>query len=325
MKKTFLTGLVLATVICLLTAFLIWGKGGILSPGQNISHVVTVVPRGASTSSIANMLTNKQLVKHPIYFYLAMLVTGTKGKLKAGEYSIPKHASPVEIAILLASGQTIRHFLTIPEGQTVAQIMQIIDKLPRLEGKILKVPKEGLLLPNTYQYQLWDKRQDLIDRMHKAMKQQLRKAWADRSDDLPLETPHEMLTLASVVEKETGIPSERPEIAGVFVNRLRKGIRLQADPTVVYSLTRGRAKLGRKLTREDLKINDPYNTYVQGGLPPGPIACPGVASLRAVANPNPTLNLYFVANGKGGHNFARSLSQHNNNVANWKKKQAGEG
>lgn len=319
MRKTFITSLSLAAVICLLGMFLIWGQGGILSPGQNESQVVTIIPRGASANKIAQLLTKKRLIMHPVYFYLAMLVTGTRGKLKAGEYGIPTRASPAEIAILFASGQTIKHYLTIPEGQTVAQVIETINSLPKLEGSISKVPDEGMLLPNTYMYQLWDKRQDLVDRMHRAMKQELRKAWVNRSDNLPLETKHELLTLASIVEKETGVPKERPEIAGVFVNRLRKGIRLQADPTVVYSLTKGQEKLGRKLTKKDLKINDPYNTYVQGGLPPGPIACPGVAALRAVANPNPTLNLYFVANGKGGHNFARSLTQHNNNVLAWKK------
>lgn len=319
MQKTFLSSLSLAIITIIAVALLIWGNGGILSPGKNITQVVTIIPKSSGTKKIAQILTDKELIRHPIYFYIAVLITGTRSKLKAGEYGIPTQASPAEIAILLANGQTIKHSLTIPEGQTVAQIIKTINSLPRLNGNIQKIPDEGMMLPDTYYYELWDKRQDIVDRMHKAMRNKLRVAWKNRINDLPLETQQEMLTLASIVEKETGIPRERPEVAGVFINRLRKGIRLQADPTVAYSLTRGQIKLERKLNKKDLKLDDPYNTYVQGGLPPGPIACPGAASLQAVANPNPTINLYFVANGKGGHTFAKSLKDHNNNVAAWKK------
>jgi len=193
------------------------------------------------------------------------------------------------------------------------------DRAEGLEGPLTAIPDEGWLLPETYHYSWGDERVDMVLNMAVAMEDAVRDVWAERPKDFVLKTPLELLTLASIVEKETAIPAERPMIAGVFLNRLRKGMRLQSDPTVVYALTAGSGPLGRALTRDDLKIDSLYNTYAIKGLPPGPIALAGLAALKAVVNPAQTDALYFVADGSGGHVFAKTLKQHNRNVAKWRK------
>ena len=299
--------------------FLFWGDGGVLSPGQHEVDTVVVVPRQAGLREISQALTDGGVLAYPWTFLVAGVLLGKTHSMKPGEYRVPAKASPVEIAHLVASGQTITHTLTIPEGYTVYQIFELVQSNTRLEGETGDLPAEGTLLPESYHYKLWDKRADLVARMRKAMRQVVQKCWQGRDETVPVKSPEELVTLASIVEKETGVPHERREIAGVFVNRLREGMRLQADPTVIYGITQGKGALGRKLLRQDLQQDTPYNTYTNKGLPPSPIACPGKQSLWAAARPNTTPNLYFVADGTGGHTFSSNLKAHNARVKNWRE------
>jgi len=211
--------------------------------------------------------------------------------------------------------------LTVPEGLTVMEILALVRAADGLQGTITLHPDEGTLLPQTYFYSYGDSRDAVVQRMRKAMDETLDELWPGRQDDLPIGSKRQALILASIVEKETGIPDERPRVAAVFVNRLRLGMRLESDPTVSYGMTLGRKPLGRDLTRADLQAPTPYNTYTNAGLPPGPIANPGRATIEAALNPAKTKDLYFVADGSGGHAFAATLDQHNRNVANWRARQ----
>jgi UPF0755 protein len=233
----------------------------------------------------------------------------------------------------LVAGDVVLRQVTIPEGLTTAQVLDLLAGVDGLEGTISMPPSEGSLLPETYDYTLGDTREMLIERMRKGMDSLIAELWPKRAAELPLKSPEEAVILASIVEKETGIPAERPRVAAVFVNRLKRGMPLQSDPTVIYGLTRGKVAsvangegiLGRKLIRADLDLDNPYNTYRILGLPPGPIANPGRASLEAVLNPPATTELYFVADGTGGHAFASTLEEHNRNVARWRKLQNNAG
>jgi UPF0755 protein len=236
--------------------------------------------------------------------------------------------SPREVVAILQSGETIVRRLTVPEGLTSARVLELVDGAEGLQGHVGRMPEEGRLLPETYHFSYGDDRADLVARMEEAMEIALARLWLERSDDLPFATPEDALTLASIVERETAVERERRRVAAVFINRLRRGMRLQSDPTVVYALTEGEGVLGRRLVRDDLRIDHPYNTYVNTGLPPGPIANPGRASIAAVLNPAETRELYFVADGSGGHAFATTLDEHNRNVARWRRlrrQQADEG
>ena len=246
-------------------------------------------------------------------------LNGLDKKLKAGEYLFAPQMSLVEVMEQIASGDIIYRKVTLPEGLTVAQMVEILNKNPYLSGEVENIPVEGSLLPETYSFMRGDSRQSVIEQAKKAMDNTLAKVWENRDMSVPLENQQELLILASIVEKETGIPEERGLVASVFVNRLKKGMLLQTDPTVIYALTAGQKDLGRLLTRKDLTIDNPYNTYKYRGLPPGPICNPGRESLLAAANPELTDYIFFVASGNGGHNFARSLKEHNRNVREWKK------
>ncbi|MDD3447306.1 MAG: endolytic transglycosylase MltG, partial [Zavarzinia sp.] len=219
---------------------------------------------------------------------------------------------------LLRDGKVVVHRLTVPEGLTVAEIMKLVADTAALSGSLPPIPPEGTLLPETYNFTRGENRSAMVDRMRRAMVEALDSAWAARVDGLPFETKEQALVLASIIEKETARDSERRRIAGVFVNRLRKGMRLQSDPTVIYGITKGQGPLGRSLTRTDLREATDYNTYVVYGLPPGPISSPGLDSLRAAVNPSTHKELYFVADGKGGHAFAETLDDHNANVQRWR-------
>ena len=222
----------------------------------------------------------------------------------------------------LVAGKTVVHRLTVTEGMTSAEVVAALNAAPDLAGEILKVPEEGSLLPETYHYALGDNRAVLIERMQRAMARLVDELWEARDPALALDDAQQAVVLASVVEKETALADEMPVVAGVFHNRLRQGMRLQADPTVIYALTGGKKPLGRALRRADLWVESPYNTYRNKGLPPGPIANPGRAALAAVLHPAETDALYFVADGSGGHAFAKTLDEHNRNVARWRAKRA---
>jgi UPF0755 protein len=240
-------------------------------------------------------------------------------RLRAGEFRFPAGVSMEGAVEVLVKGEVVSYAITLPEGLTSVEIVDLIKADPVLVGEVEAVPPEGTLLPETYHFVRGDSRQDLLDRMAGAMNTLLAELWRDRQDGLPLDSPEEAVILASVVQKETGLADELPLVASVFVNRLERPMRLQSDPTVIYAITRGETPLGRPLTRADLEIEDPFNTYVSDGLPPGPIANPGRAALAATLDPPETDFYYFVADGSGGHAFARTLAEHNANVAKWRR------
>ncbi|HXF90316.1 MAG TPA: endolytic transglycosylase MltG, partial [Candidatus Nitrosotenuis sp.] len=280
--------------------WLCYGPGGMLNPVNLNEDTAVVIDKGSSTETIANLLLKHGVIQNKYAFYAAVLVSGEKGHLRAGEFLIPAHATLLDVIRILCCGSVIVHNFTIPEGETVSQVIRRLKELPNLEGEIERLPKEGTLLPETYTYVYGESRQSLIHRMEEAMRQVLMELWEKRQEDLPIKSPEEALILASIVEKETSVARERPRIAGVFVNRLKIGMKLQSDPTVIYGLTHGKSRLGRSITRGDLKSETIFNTYVVDGLPPLPIACPGKAAIAAVLKPMKTKDLFFVANGRGG-------------------------
>lgn len=296
-----------------------WGWTTFTEPGPLSQERTLVIPAGSGVRTIASTLSSEGVIEWPRVFVIAARLTGLHAKLKAGEYEFPTSVSQREVLSILVSGKTVDRFVTIPEGLTVAEVLAILEDTPGLEGEIDKVPPEGSLLPETYHYERGADRADILAHMRQSMDETLGRLWEARAPGLPFGTPREAVTLASIVEKETGIAEERPMIAGVFVNRLEKGMRLQSDPTVVYALTGGSGALGRALTRQDWEVDHPYNTYRNAGLPPGPIANPGMASLKAVLRPEETDALFFVADGTGGHAFAETLEEHNRNVAKWRR------
>ncbi|MCF8496179.1 MAG: endolytic transglycosylase MltG [Alphaproteobacteria bacterium] len=259
-------------------------------------------------------------------FEIGARLFDARGTLKAGEYELPPAASIQSINLLLQSGKVMPRLITIPEGITSYEIVEILNAIPHLEGEISAPPPEGSLLPETYSTRRGESRTAVLERLREAMDKLMAELWPGHAENLPFSTPQEALILASIVEKETGKPEERRRIAGVFINRLRQGIPLQTDPTVIYALTQGRPEkggqgpLGRRLLKKDLSVDSPYNTYLHPGLPPGPIANPGRAAIEAVLNPEAHDFLYFVADGTGGHVFGRTLEEHARNVAAWRKK-----
>lgn len=287
--------------------------------GPLAQETVVIVPRGAGLSAIAEDLASAGVISDPLLFSLGVRLFGDARALQAGEYAFPAGSSMREAAALLASGRTVVHRLTVPEGLTSVEVVDLLAAAEPLTGEIAAVPPDGALLPETYHFHRGDSRESVLQRMQQSMDEALAELWAKRQENLPLQSVEEALTLASIVEKETGVDSERPLVASVFMNRLRKGMPLQSDPTVVYGITEGKAPLGRSLTRGDLAAPTPYNTYQIAGLPPGPIANPGRAALEAAMNPAESDYFYFVAAGNGGHAFARTLNEHNANVAKWRR------
>lgn len=312
-----LGGLGTAAVVAL--AIAAWVIDSYQEPGPLEHQAAVVIPKGASLTDIANQLADAGVVDDPLVMRIGALLEGAGAALQAGEYAFPKHVSMQDAVAILRSGRTAARRVTIPEGLTVRQIASVLGETEGLDGRLDALPPEGSLLPETYHISLGDKRSDLVARMTESMEQALTEMWASRSPNLPLASPREALILASIVEKESAMPEERPRIAGVFINRLRKAMPLQADPTVVYAVSKGTGRLNRPLTRVDLQVESPYNTYLNNGLPPGPISNPGRASLAAVLTPLETDELYFVADGTGGHAFSRTLEEHNRNVAKWRQ------
>jgi UPF0755 protein len=304
----------------------LWGLILVNQAGPLETDTAVVVPKGSGLEAISLALSDADVIDRPFLFATVAKITGANRALKAGEYAFPAHVSIAEALRILQSGKTVVRRFTVPEGLTSAQIVALIRDEPAMSGEIKDPPAEGTLLPETYHYSWGDSRADLLKRMQTAMQATIKAAWEKRSLSLPLDNPKQALVLASIVEKETSVPQERAKVAGVFINRLVTNMRLQSDPTVVYALTQGSGALGRSLTRADWKFESPYNTYVIEGLPPAPIANPGKASIEAVVNPEQHDFVYFVADGSGGHAFAKTLAEHNRNVARWRDvmKQQGE-
>ena len=294
------------------------------SPGPARDERTVVLPQGLGAWDIADTLAEAGVIDDPVLFVAGLWIEDRQHALKAGEYAFEALITPRGVMEKLVAGDTVVHRLTIAEGMTRAEVVAALGAAPGLEGEIAAPPEEGSLLPETYHYALGDSRAALIERMQSGMAALVDELWAARDAAVALDDAREAVVLASVVEKETAAAAERPVIAGVFLNRLRVGMRLQSDPTVIYALTGGEGALGRPLTRADLKVESPYNTYRHGGLPPGPIANPGRAALAAVLHPAETSALYFVADGSGGHAFAETLDEHNRNVARWRARRAAD-
>jgi UPF0755 protein len=299
-----------------------WALRWYEAPGPLREAKTLVLARHEGLEALGGTLEGAGVINHVRLFMLAAKLTAGAGELKAGEYAFPAAIPPAGILDLLRSGRTVVHRLVVPEGLTSAEVGELVGQAEALTGDVTNLPEDGQLLPATYFYSWGDKRQVLIDRMQRAMEKLVTEQWATRKSNLPLATPQEAVTLASIVEKETGVEAERPVIAGVFYNRMKLGMKLQSDPTVAYALTQGRHPLDHALTRADLDVASPYNTYFAKGLPPGPIANPGRAALKAVLDPAPTDALYFVADGSGGHAFSATLDAHNKAVQYWRQLQA---
>ncbi len=283
---------------------------------------IVMIQSGAGTGQIANRLAEAGAIESADDFRIAVRLTSNDGNLRAGEYAIPSGASIKEIIDLLIEGRSLLYPITVPEGLTSAMIVAIIEQSEILTGDVPEtIPAEGSLLPDTYMVHRGDAREAVLARMAEAHDEVMEELWPQRQEGLPFDTPEEAVILASIVEKETGLAEERPEVAAVFVNRLRIPMRLESDPTIIYGLTQG-VPLGRGLRRSEIDRRTDYNTYQIDGLPPTPICNPGRASIAAVLDPPETDALFFVADGSGGHAFASTYSEHLRNVANWRRVEA---
>ncbi len=289
------------------------------APGPLTADKIVNIVREDDGGSIADQLEHAGVLDSSTWFTVLTLLDGNRSTLKRGEYEFKAGISMNEIESLLASHKVVRHKITIPEGLTSEQIVDRLRADDVLVGEVKETPREGSLMPDTYYFERGDARQSILARMAKAQTRIVDEIWRARTPDLPIKSPGEMVTLASIVEKETGKADERPHVASVFVNRLEKHMRLESDPTIVYGLVFGKGTLGRPISRADLNEVTPYNTYQIDGLPPGPISNPGKAALEAVANPAHAKDLYFVADGTGGHVFSDTFEQHLKNVARWRQ------
>ncbi|MDX1482994.1 MAG: endolytic transglycosylase MltG [Alphaproteobacteria bacterium] len=286
-------------------------------------HAVVVIPKGKGVAEISRLLERHRIISSPLLFVAGVRLAGKQSALRAGEYDFPGGVSARGVMDILVSGRTVVRKLTVPEGLTSAQVVKLVHGAYGLDGPLVEVPEEGSLMPDTYHYSYGDGRAQMILRMEHAMTRAVAELWPKRMNGLLLRSPREAVILASIVERETAKPEERPLVAAVFLNRLKKGMALQSDPTVAYGIAVREAAsqriLGRALTRADLATPGPYNTYLNKGLPPDPIANPGREALLAVLHPAPTKALYFVADGSGGHAFSRTLDEHNRNVRRWRR------
>jgi UPF0755 protein len=308
---------ILGLVAVLVVAGALWIYQG-PGPAARSGEVTNVVlRRGASLPEIASTLEQAGVIRSSSLFLTAAQTTGAARRLKAGEYEFPSRASLRQVLARIRDGKIVRHQVTIAEGLTSDMVVDILMRAPELTGTV-PTPPEGSILPETYQVERGEDRAAVLQRMMDDRDELLDALWAKRQPDLPFKTKEEAVTLASIVEKETGVASERPRVAAVFINRLRQGMRLGSDPTIIYGLTRGRP-LGRGILMSELQRQTPYNTYLIDGMPPTPIANPGRAALAAVLDPPKSNELYFVADGTGGHVFAATYEEHERNVAKWRQ------
>jgi UPF0755 protein len=301
----------------------VWFRGIENQPGPLAAERAVVVPHGG-IETVAQALAAAGLIDSVPAFRVAVWLSRGEGTLHAAEFAFPAHASLRQVLTVLRTAHPVQHLLTIPEGLTAQQIAALLNKAEVAVGTVAP-PAEGSVLPQTYAYEYGTPRSVILARAEAAMQRELAADWADRAPDVHLSSPRDALILASIVERETARPDERPHVAAVYLNRLRLGMRLQADPTVAYEVSGGSGVLAHPLTRGDLDRPDPFNTYRVAGLPPGPICSPGSASLKAVLHPAASDDLYFVADGSGGHLFARTHEAHERNVAKWRALEAGRG
>lgn len=312
----------LIVVLVILFGVATWAQKSYRGPGPLTAPTDYQVERGATLAQVAEGLAKAGAIRNETVFRIAARYAGLDAGLKYGEYEIPAGASMQDILKLLNQGGNVVRQIVVPEGLTSWQVVELLNARDDLTGEVAEVPAEGSLAPAGYDVQRGDTRASVIERMQAEQKAILDAAWAGRAPGLPLASEEELLTLASIVEKETGVAEERARVAAVFVNRLERGMRLQTDPSVIYGITEGKGTLGRGLRASELAQATPYNTYVRAGLPPTPIANPGKAAIEAAAHPDQGDELYFVADGTGGHAFAATLEEHNRNVANWRRIEA---
>src|SRR6202521_5460211 len=293
-----------------------YGKQKIEAQGPLQEDKVVNIPARAGVTSIADILAREGVIeKNRWAFIESVFALKARSELKPGEYLFQKNASLRDVIGTIVEGKVVQHAVTVPEGLTSEQIVARLSENDIFSGSVREMPREGTLLPETYKFPRGSPREQVIARMQQAQKRLLPELWERRNPDIPVKTPEQLVTLASIVEKETGKADERSRVASVFINRLRQKIKLQSDPTIIYGLVGGKGTLGRPIKRSEIQQPSPYNTYVVDGLPPGPIANPGRASLEAAANPARTRDLFFVADGTGGHAFSDTYDQHQKNVA----------
>jgi UPF0755 protein len=321
--KLFISLIVLA--VALMGGIAYFGYTNFKTPSANPVEKLVMVPKGTGIMMIADQLKAERIISDSYTFIVASKMLSPKNTIKAGEYQFQPYTNMSDVIAKLKKGETYKRKFTIAEGLTSYTILEKLKSIPDVSITEIETPAEGTLLPDTYQYEKNETIGVIIARMQAAQKKLIEREWPNRDQNLPFTTIDQALTLASIVEKETGVAEERKRIAGVFINRLRQGMPLQTDPTVIYALTNGQPQndgqgpLGRRLLSKDLEIDSPYNTYKNIGLPPTPIANAGRDAILAVLHPEPNDFLYFVADGTGGHIFAKTLAEHNQNVANWRK------
>lgn len=318
-----INGLLSMVVLAVLGAagVFLWAAQSFYAEGSHKEEVTFQVERGIGLSTVADKLEAQNLVANKWIFRAGTIALKKERSIKAGEYRLTAGASMAEILTELTEGTPITYSVTIPEGFTSWQVVDRVNATDILEGEVGEIPVEGSVLPDTYVFERGDLRSEVIARMQEAQTKLLAEIWEGRATDLPFQTPQELVTLASVVEKETGVAGERPQVAAVFINRLKRGMRLQSDPTIIYGITMGEGKLGRGIRKSEIEAKTPYNTYQIDGLPVGPIANPGIDALKAAANPANTDDLYFVAAGpvpSDGHLFAKTYAEHRKNVAKYR-------
>jgi UPF0755 protein len=299
--------------VCAGVAFVI-GKQRFELAGPLEADKIVNVPRGGIRDT-AELLVREGVIDQPYLFIAGATLLKSRNDLKYGEYQFKQQASLRDVVETMIDGKVVQHNFTAAEGLTSEQIVQRLLENPVLTGSIREIPREGALLPETYRFTRGTTRDEVIRRMQQAQRRAVQEIWERRSPDLPIRSPEQLVVLASIIEKETGKPEERTRVAAVFVNRLKQRMKLQSDPTIIYGLVGGKGSLGRPIMKSEIEQPTPYNTYVIDGLPPGPIANPGRASLEAAANPARTRELFFVADGSGGHAFADTYEQHQKNVA----------